>query len=188
VLVGGPGSGKTATCLRFLAEGLDAGEAAMMLTVARGADVKAQARTLGIELDDALRQDRLVFLRYRTDFSERLARAASPAKIVDELVQSAAWLAPSRIVIDSFAPFVSNGPCSGEAISALLAFLGRSGATSVLTYPEDVRHGYDRRLEPIMQNAAAIVRLSSRRRRHRAESTGIDSPTVLPAPSTMLTS
>src|SRR3954467_13235258 len=83
VLVGGPGTGKTALCLRFVAAGLAAGEPAAFLFMTRGADVKAHARRMGIDLDDALRRGRLVLLRYRPDFGERCARTASPVRAIE---------------------------------------------------------------------------------------------------------
>jgi KaiC/GvpD/RAD55 family RecA-like ATPase len=162
VLVGGPGTGKTALCLRFLTAGLAAGEHAAMLVMARGADVKAHAQRIGLELDGALRFERLMLLRYRPDFGERRARAASPIQAIEELERLLSSVQPSRIVIDSFAPLLGDEPGSSHAIAALAAYLERSGATSLLTYPEDVSNGYDRRLEPVMQSAAAILRLERR--------------------------
>ena len=166
VLVGGPGTGKTACCLRFLAAGLVAGERAAMLLMTRGSDLKAHARQIGIELDDALRFERLVLLRYRPDFGERCARTTSPVHAVEELERMLSAVHPSRIAIDSFAPMLGDPAAGGHAIAALVAYLERSGATSLLTYPEDVSAGYDRRLEPVMQNAAAIFRLERRSRDH----------------------
>lgn len=159
VLLGGPGTGKTTFCLRFVAAGLAAGERVAMLAMCRAADIKAHARRLGFDLNEALRLEQLVLLRYPADFGERRARSTSPRDAVDELERSFSLVSPSRIVIDSFAPFLGDEPGGGQTISALAAYLERSGATSVLTYPEDVSAGYDRRLEPVMQGAAAILRL-----------------------------
>jgi KaiC/GvpD/RAD55 family RecA-like ATPase len=160
VLVGGPGAGKTALCLRFLAAGLAAGERAAMLVMTRGADVKAHARRLGFDLDEALRFERLVLLRYRPDFAERRAHAASPIDVIDEFDRLVSSTNASRIVIDSFAPLVGDEPGGGRVVAALVDYLERSTATSLLTYPEDISRGYDRRLEPVMQSAAAIFQLA----------------------------
>src|SRR3954467_13512012 len=159
VLVGGPGTGKTTCCLRFLAKGLALGEPAAMLMTSRGAHTKAHARHLGFAFDDALRSEQLVMLRYPLDFAERLSRSMTPRDTVDELERLLSAARPTRIVIDSFAPLLGDEAGGGRAIAALAAYLERSGATSLLTYPEDVSNGYDRRLEPIMQSAAAILRL-----------------------------
>lgn len=164
VLVGGPGTGKTGLCLRFVAAGLTAGERAAMVVTSRGSDLKTYAAQLGFDLDEALRCERVILLRYRGDFGERVARSAAPRHSVDELERLLSPLQPPRIVIDSFAPLLDDEPGSGQAIAALAAYLDRLGATSLLTYPEDVSAGYDRRLEPIMQSAAAILRLERRAR------------------------
>lgn len=166
VLVGGPGTGKTTLCLRFISAGLTAGERAAMVVLSRGADVKAHARRIGFDLNAALRFEHLMLLRYPLDFAERQSRATSPRAAVDELERLLAPVRPSRIVIDSFAPLLGDEAGGGQAISALAAYLERSGATSLLTYPEDVSNGYDRRLEPIMQSAAAILRLERRSPEH----------------------
>jgi KaiC/GvpD/RAD55 family RecA-like ATPase len=165
VLVGGPGTGKTTLCLRFVAAGLAAGERAALLFMMRGADVMAHARRIAIDLDAALRSERLILLRYRPDFGERCARTASPARAIEELERLFASVRPARIAIDSFAPMLGEEAGGGHAMAALAAWLDRSGATSLLTYPEDVSRGYDRRLEPVMQNAAAIFRLERSRDR-----------------------
>jgi KaiC/GvpD/RAD55 family RecA-like ATPase len=162
ILVGGPGTGKTTLGLRFLGAGLALGERAAMLVMTRGSDVKAHARRLGIAIDDALRFERLMLLRYLSDFDERRARTASSAGPVDELARLLSSVQPSRIVIDSFAPLLGEQTSGGQSLAALAAYLDQSGATSLLTYPEDISNGYDRRLEPLMQNAAAIFRLQRR--------------------------
>lgn len=164
VLVGGPGTGKTALSLRFIAAGLAAGERAAMLVLSRGSDVKAHAKRLGFDLDDALRFDRLILLRYHPEFFERLTHAAPARCVVDELERILAPIQPSRVVIDSFAPLLADGPAGAAIIAGLSAYLERLGATSLLTYPEDLSGGYDRRLEPLLQSAAAIFRLERRTR------------------------
>jgi KaiC/GvpD/RAD55 family RecA-like ATPase len=164
VLVGGPGTGKTELCLRFIGSGLAAQERAAMVVLSRGSDVKAHASRLGIDLDGALRDGRLILLRYRADFADRLSRAPSPRAVVDDLDRLITPLHPSRIVIDSFGPLLADGPAGGAAIAALSTFLDRSAATALLTYPEDVRYGYDRRREPLLQGAAAVLRLDRRAR------------------------
>ena len=164
VLVGGPGTGKTELCLRFIGAGLAAGERAAMLVLSRGSDVKAHAARLGIDLDGALRDGRLILLRYRADFVDRLSHALSPSEVIEDFERLVAPMRPARIVIDSFGPLLGDGAAGGAAMSALAAFLDRSATTSLLTYPEDVSNGYDRRLEPLMQSAAAILRLGRRAR------------------------
>lgn len=164
VLTGGPGTGKTSLCLRFIAEGLAAGERAAMLIVGHGSDLKANARRLGFDFDDALRFEQLILLRYHTEFSERLSQTARARSVIDELERLLTPAQPSRVVIDSFAPLLVDGATGSALIAAVSAYLERSGATSLVTYPEDLSAGYDRRLEPLLQNAAAVLRLERRSR------------------------
>ena len=162
VLLGGPGTGKSTLCLRFVAAGLAAGERVAMLVSGRGSDVKAHARRLGLDLDDALRFDRLILLRYHPEFLERLSHAARARGVVDELERLLAPIQPTRVVIDSFAPLLADGAAGALVIASLSAYLERLNATALLTYPEDVSAGYDRRLEPLLQGAAAVLRLERR--------------------------
>ena len=164
VLTGGPGTGKTSLCLQFIAAGLAAGERAAMITLGRGSDLKASARRLGLDLDEALRFERLVLLRYHGELTERLSQTVRARSVIDELERLLAPLQPSRVVIDSFAPLLIEGPAGASIIAALSAYLQRLGATSLLTYPEDLSAGYDRRLEPLLQDAAAVLRLERRAR------------------------
>lgn len=164
VLFGGPGAGKTALCLRFIAAGLAAGERAAMLVVGRGPDLKSHARALGFDLDDALRFERLTLLRYRAEFADRVSQAPAPRDVIAALERSFGEIPPSRIVIDSFAPLLADGSAGASIIEGLSAYLERTGATTLLTYPEDLSAGYDRRLEPLLQSAAAILRLERRTR------------------------
>ena len=158
MFVGGPGTGKTTLCLRFIAEGLARGEPAAMLVMGRGSDVKAHALHLGLDLNAALRHERLILLRYRSDFAQRIGHAPTAQSVIDDFEWLIAPIHPSRIVVDSIAPLLGEPGASGSALAALAALLERIGATSALTYPEDVTAGYDRRLEPLMQDAAAILR------------------------------
>jgi len=160
VLTGGPGSGKSTWCLHFVDSGLRNGERVAMLVHARRADVLSHARYLGIDLTPPLRDGRLLLLRYRSDFARRVANALSADRVLDDLRRLIGGHQPSRVVIDSFAPLLDDGSAAGVAASALAEYLERLGCGALLTYPGDVRAGYDRRLEPLLQNATGVLRLA----------------------------
>src|SRR6185503_10268413 len=84
IFVGGPGTGKTTLCLRFIAEGLTRGESAAMLVSGRGSDIKAHASHLSFDLNDALRKERLILFRYRADFAQRIGNAPAGRSIIDD--------------------------------------------------------------------------------------------------------
>lgn len=165
VLSGAPGTGKSLACLEFIEGALAAGERAAMLTHDDPADLLAQAEYLGLDLESALADERLVLLRYQLGFAGRFGRASSHEAAFAELRELLGGCTPSRIVIDSIAPMVDAGTAAGPGISALVAFLESCNATALLTYPGDFDARYDRRLEPLVQRAAAVLHLTAARDR-----------------------
>ena len=159
LLTGGAGAGKTTCALQFVSQALDRGEVALMLTHASRAELLARANVLGIDLLDALRAERVVALRYRSDFVRRIAQAGTTERVLDEIRGLVAKHRPRRVVIDTFAPFLDDPSPSPLAASALVELLERSHATALLTYADDLADRYDRRVEPIVQHAAGVFRL-----------------------------
>jgi KaiC/GvpD/RAD55 family RecA-like ATPase/DNA-binding response OmpR family regulator len=157
VLSGAPGTGKTAACLAFVGAAILRGEPAVILTQDDPTDLISEANYLGIDLEGALSDERVILIRYQLDFVRRFARAASPEIAFDELQKLIGAAQPARVVIDSVAPFLEAGAASGAGILALLAFLDRLGCTSMITYPADLAGLYDRRVEPLVQRAGAIL-------------------------------
>lgn len=165
VLTGAPGTGKSIACLEFLHAALDEGGTAALLTHDDPSDLLAQGDYLGLDLSTALADQRLVVLRYQLDFARKFARTADPAVAFDELTRLLGERMPQRIAVDSISPIVEAGTASGACVTALLNFLDRVGATSLITHSGDVSGRFDRRLEPLTQRAAAIFHLSAERDR-----------------------
>lgn len=161
VLTGAPGTGKTAACLEFLHGGFVAGERTALLTVDDPSDLIAEGEFLGIDLERAVRDDRLVLVRFQLDFARRFSRAVSPEVAFEELGRLVGEPAPTRLAIDSVVPFLEAGQASGAGLVAALAFLERLRATAFVTLPGDLAGMYDRRLEHLVQRAAAILHLSA---------------------------
>lgn len=132
-------------------------EPVVILTQDDPTDLISEATYLGFDLERALADERVILARYQLDFVRRFARAASPEVAFDELQRLIGATQPARVVIDSVAPFLEAGAASGAGILALLAFLDRLGCTSMITYPADLAGLYDRRVEPLVQRAAAIL-------------------------------
>jgi KaiC/GvpD/RAD55 family RecA-like ATPase/DNA-binding NarL/FixJ family response regulator len=182
---GGPGAGKSVSCLEFLDIALEHGERSVLLTHDDPADVIATAAFLGIDLERALRDERLILLRYQLDFVRRFGRAASTDDVFAELGRLIGTERPTRVAIDSMVPFLEGGGTASAAIFALTAFLQTLGATSLLTYPGDLGGLYDRRLEPLMQRAGGffhLVNLPQGRRRGQVEIRKLryEAPSVAP--------
>ena len=165
VLTGAPGSGKTVACLEFLNRGLENGERCAMLTMDDPADLLAQCEFLGLSFDEALATGHLVLLRYQLDFVRRCSRLASPEPLLDELRRLLGGEVPRRLVIDSVMPFLEAGPASGATIAALVRWIEEIGSTSLLTVPGNLESGFDRRFEPLVRRAVAIVHFGVERDR-----------------------
>jgi len=160
LLTGGAGAGKTTCALQFLGQGLDRGEVAVMLTHASRGELLSRAASLEIDLPKALRSERVVLLRYRPDFVRRVAQAGTTERVLDEVRGLLTKYRPRRLVIDTFAPFLDDASPSPLAASALVELIERSQTTALLTYADDLAERYDRRVEPIVQHAAGVFRLS----------------------------
>ena len=156
MFTGAPGTGKTVACLASIGAALRDKQRAVILTQDDPTDLIAEAHYVGVDLETALADERVVLLRYQLDFVRRFARAAVPEIAFDELQRLLGATRPDRVVIDSVAPFLEATTASGAGIQALVAFLDRLDATSIVTYPADLAGFYDRRLEPLLQRAAAI--------------------------------
>lgn len=160
LLTGGTGSGKSSLALHFAEAGARRGQSVVMLVHGRADDVKSHARFLGLKLDAALRDGRLILLRYRSDFVHRATQVVSPEQVVSDLARIISPYQPARLVIDTLSPLVTSGPPVGLVMSALSDLLEQTGSTALLTFPEDLADGYDRNLEPLVQGAAAVIRLT----------------------------
>jgi KaiC/GvpD/RAD55 family RecA-like ATPase/CheY-like chemotaxis protein len=161
VLSGAAGTGKTVLCLEFLAAHLDDAAPAVMITHDDPSDLLAEAQYLGIDLERALADERVILLRYQLDFARRYGRAPSVDVVFEELARLIGPKVPGRVVVDSIAPFLEGGPASGAGVTALLQFLDTTGATSLVTFPGDMSASYDRRLESLTQRAAGIFHLTA---------------------------
>lgn len=160
LISGGPGAGKSISCLEFVAEGLRRGERCVLLTHDDPADVLAASRFLGHDLGAAMREDRLVVLRYQLDFVRAFGRAASPDEPMAELRRLIGEPAPARTAVDSVVPLLEGGGASTAVMFSLVGLLDDLGTTSLLTYPGDLAGLYDKRLEPLMQRAAGVFHLA----------------------------
>lgn len=161
LISGNPGTGKSVSCLEFLDVAIERNERAVLLTHDDPTDVLATGDFLGIALDEALRDERLILLRFQLDFVRRLGRAPAPDEVFAELRRLIGPMPPARLAIDSVVPFLEGGGAGSAVMFALAAFLDQLGATSLLTYPGDLAGLYDRRLEPLMQRAGGFFHLTS---------------------------
>lgn len=168
LIMGAPGSGKTAAAVHFLRTGAQRRQRGVLVTNERGADLRSLALYVGVDLHSLVRDHKVTMLRYGPRFGSRVAATATPGAILDELRQAVEFdnLArrahpgtPLRIVIDPVSPFVPSVDATGAVLEALTEWLEASNATALLTWTGDLPIGTDRRLEPLVDRAAMILRL-----------------------------
>ena len=161
LLSGGPGSGKSVSCLEFLDVAMQQGDPSVLLTHDDPADVLSSAAFLGIDAEPALADGRLVILRFQLDFARRFAHAATPNEAFAELRRLMGHPAPARLAIDSVMPILEGGGAGSTGIISLINFLEQLDATTLITYPGDLSGVHDKRLEPLVQQAAGCFHLTS---------------------------
>jgi KaiC/GvpD/RAD55 family RecA-like ATPase len=164
VLSGGPGTGKTTAGLQFIRQGLQLGETVAMLTADRLTDLRSHAAHFGIDLETPLRHGRLVLLRYRPSFAVLLQHAASPEQVLDDLRRLFLPARPTRVLIDTISPLACFAPHADTTLASLAELLESIETTALVTYAGDTTAGrgvgYDHRLEPLVERAAAIFHLT----------------------------
>ena len=167
VICGTTGTAKSIAALQFAYAAVADRSTALLLTQDDPDDLSALGRYLGMRLGDAVRAGQLTILRCRPDFARRYRQAAEPDVVFDELRSLVGWKLPTRIAVDSVAPFLEVSPTSSSPVAALARWLESTGATSLVTYPGDVARTDDLRVDALLQRAAAVVRFNTHTERGR---------------------
>jgi KaiC/GvpD/RAD55 family RecA-like ATPase len=167
VICGTTGTAKTIAALQFVHASVAERSTALLLTQDDSADLSALGRYLGMRLGDAVRAGQLTILRCRGDFARRYRQSAEPESVFEELRSLVGWKLPTRIAVDSVAPFMEVSPTSSAPVAALARWLESTGATSLVTYPGDIARTDDLRVDALVQRAAAIVRFNAHTERGR---------------------
>lgn len=161
---GMPGAGKTTIALHFLMEGLRSGEQCAILTQDGLSDLLSHAHYLGHDLRPDLEGGRLVVLQFRMDFLRRYSRLMNPDLVFEELTEMVHGdgAEPSRVVIDSLSPFLEGGHVSNDLVAGLGAFLEGTGATKLLTIPDDQNGMRSRRrlYDQVVSTAAGVFEVA----------------------------
>jgi KaiC/GvpD/RAD55 family RecA-like ATPase len=167
VICGTTGTAKTIAALQFVHAAMADRSTALLLTQDDPADLAALGRYLGMRLGEGVRSGQLTILRCRADFARRYRQAPEPDAVFDELRSLVGWKLPTRIAVDSIAPFLEVSPTSSSPVAMLARWLESTGATSLVTYPGDVARTDDLRADALLQRAAAVVRFNAHTERGR---------------------
>lgn len=161
LISGNPGTGKSSACLEFIDAGVQHGERALLVTHDDPADLLDSAEFLGIDLGQALLDDRVRIVTFQLDFIRRFMRAATPTLAFEELLRHVGDTPVQRVAIDSIVPFLEGGGAGSQAIFSLVDFLEVIATTTLITYPGDLAGLYDQRLEPLLQRAGGVFHLQA---------------------------
>jgi KaiC/GvpD/RAD55 family RecA-like ATPase len=162
LLTGAPGSGKTTAGLHFLLEGLEQGETCALLTQDDPDDLLTHGDYIGYDFRPAILEGRLVFLQFRMDFLRRYSRLMDPALVYEELLEllTEGGARPTRLVLDSVAPFLEGGHVSNDLIDGLGTFLRDWEGTSYVMVPGELREAAHRRLyDRVVSSAAGVFHI-----------------------------
>jgi KaiC/GvpD/RAD55 family RecA-like ATPase len=162
LLTGAPGTGKTTASLHFLIEGLENGEGCALLTQDDPDDLLSHGDYIGYDFRPAIQDGRLVFLQFRVDFLRRYSRLMDPALVYEELVEQLMedGARPTRLVIDSVAPFLEGGHVSNDLIDGLGDFLRDWEGTTFVMVPGELREASHRRLyDRVVTSAAGVFHI-----------------------------
>jgi KaiC/GvpD/RAD55 family RecA-like ATPase len=162
LLTGAPGAGKTTAGLHFLMEGLEQGETCALLTQDDPDDLLTHGDYIGYDFRPAILEGRLVFLQFRVDFLRRYSRLMNPALVYEELLEllTEDGARPTRLVLDSVAPFLEGGHVSNDLIDGLGTFLRDWEGTSYVMVPGELREAAHRRLyDRVVSSAAGVFHI-----------------------------
>ncbi|HEX9105740.1 MAG TPA: ATPase domain-containing protein [Longimicrobiales bacterium] len=133
VLVAGPaGSGKTLVGMQFMIDGLQRGESGVIAMFEEyPEEYLLRARTLGVDLEAMIEQDRLRLLRLRP-------LDLSVDEVLQELQDSVLRLGATRVVMDSLSGFevglaATEGGEMRQSLYRMIATLTGLGVTVVMT-------------------------------------------------------
>lgn len=162
LLTGAPGTGKTTAGLHFIMEGLENGESCALLTQDDPEDLFTHGDYIGYDFRDAVRDGRLALLQFRVDFLRRYSRLMNPELVFEELTEMLTedGVRPTRLVLDSVAPFLEGGHVANDLIDGLGAFLKDWQGTTYLMIPGELRESGNRRLyDRVVSSAAGIFHI-----------------------------
>src|SRR5687767_14832564 len=117
VICGTTGTAKTIAALQFAYASVAERSTALLLTQDDAADISALGRYLGMRLGDAVRAGQLTILRPRGDFARRYRQSPEPESVFEELRSLVGWKLPTRIAVDSVAPFMEVSPTSSAPVA-----------------------------------------------------------------------
>ncbi len=108
-LVRGPSqSGRTTVSLQFLMDGLENGENTMMVSNDRIENVILKAETMGLSLENAIMENRLILMEYPKEIGSADFQYSHIINLLGEIEQYIKHYKCTRLVFDTLIPLLSN--------------------------------------------------------------------------------
>jgi len=136
------GSGKSILAFHFLAQALQDGDKALLLSPYRAHDTIIIAESVGLPFAEAVSSGRLTLLEYTSFISENniSTNVMLPPESFMELQETIESQSIRRLVFDTALPWVAVQPVTriAEHVYSFIHALDRLGVTSLLTLPKPV--------------------------------------------------
>jgi CheY-like chemotaxis protein len=134
LLLGAPDAGRTALCLSFAQQGVQAGETVAYVSDRAPETVIEQGRNIGIDLKGAVQSKLLLFFEYPEDIAESVRNLEDHSRVVEEFRSLLGDRHIDRLVVDPLTPLVNLGEAADPArCRSILESFSGLGTCAVFT-------------------------------------------------------
>ncbi len=163
VVKGGMGVGKSIAGLQFLTRGLEHDEPGVLITDQKPETVLAQARSIGFQLDAAVRREQLAILSPSARYFELVESPSDILAIVEELGDCIRRIGARRLVVDPVFALVNTAYSSHFALTltqSLMNALEELPVTTLLVAEDDNDPERNPILRTLEQSSFGVIDLS----------------------------
>jgi KaiC/GvpD/RAD55 family RecA-like ATPase/GGDEF domain-containing protein len=163
VVKGGVGTGKSILGLQFLIRGLDLGEPGILITDQRPENIIAQARSLDLPVEEAIKRGQLVILNTSQRYFELVESPADVTAIMEELEDYIREKGTRRLVIDPIYSLINTTYSGHFALAigqSLMNALEELPVTTLLVSGDDQNPELSSIERMLEQNAFGTVTLA----------------------------
>jgi KaiC/GvpD/RAD55 family RecA-like ATPase/DNA-binding response OmpR family regulator len=163
VVKGGIGVGKSIVGLQFLTRGLEHHEPGILITDQKPENVMAQARSIGFQIDEAVKRQQLSILNPSGRYFELVESPADVMAIVDELGDYIKRIGAKRLVIDPIYTMINTSYSSHFALTiaqSLMNALEDLPVTTILVAGDEDNAELNPIVRMLEQSAFGVIALS----------------------------
>jgi KaiC/GvpD/RAD55 family RecA-like ATPase/DNA-binding response OmpR family regulator len=163
VIKGGIGVGKSIAGLQFLTRGLEHQEPGILITDQKPDNVMAQARSIGFQIEEAVKRNQLSILNPSGRYFELVESPADVMAIVDELGDYIKKIGAKRLVIDPIYTMINTSYSSHFALTiaqSLINALEDLPVTTLLVAGDEDNAELNPIVRMLEQNAFGVISLA----------------------------